>query len=122
MLVFRTLPILLIFAALSLPSLVLSSAAGAQGFMAVEPAAGAAPRVCLNRAEQRAAVTDRKAVPLASAIKSLRDRGAQRGEVVRAELCSRGEKLVYVLTLLARNGKVTRATVDAANGEPMTGQ
>jgi hypothetical protein len=78
-------------------------------------------RACLNRAEQRAAVTDRKAVPLASAIKSLRERGP-RGEVVRAELCSRGEKLVYVLTLLARNGKVTRATVDAANGEPMTGQ
>jgi uncharacterized membrane protein YkoI len=24
--------------------------------------------------------------------------------------------LVYVLTLLSRNGKVTRATVDAANG------
>jgi len=91
----------------------------AQGFMAVEPA-GNGRNVCLNRAEQRAAVADRKAVPLAAAIKSLRERG-QRGEVVRAALCSRGDKLVYVLTLLARSGKVTRATVDAATGEPMTG-
>ncbi len=93
--------------------------AAAQGFMAAEPA-GDGRNVCLNRAEQRAAVADRKAVPLASAIKALRERG-QRGEVVRAALCSRGDRLVYVLTLLARNGKVTRATVDAATGEPMTG-
>lgn len=84
-------------------------------------AAEVTPRACLNRAEQRAAVAAQKAVPLAAAIKALRERG-QRGEVVRADLCNRGEKLVYVLTLLARSGKVTRATVDAANGEPMTGQ
>ena len=90
--------------------------AAAQGLAAAPPA-----HACLNRAEQRAAVTDRKAVPLAAAIKSLRERGP-RGEVVRAELCSHGEKLVYVLTLLARSGKVTRATVDAANGEPINGQ
>lgn len=94
--------------------------AAAQGFMAVEPTAGTGRNACLNRAEQRAAVADRKAVPLAAAIKSLSERG-QRGEVVRAALCSRGDRLVYVLTLLARSGKVTRATVDAATGEPMTG-
>ena len=117
----RILSILLTFAALVLSSLALPSLAGAQGFMAVEPAAGAAPRACLNRAEQRAAVAARKAVPLALAIKSLRERGS-RGEVVRAELCNRNDRLVYVLTLLARSGKVTRATVDAANGELMTGQ
>ncbi len=78
-------------------------------------------KACLSRAEQRAAVTSQKAVPLAAAIRSLRERG-HRGEVVRAELCNRGEKLVYVLTLLARSGKVTRATVDAANGEPINGR
>jgi hypothetical protein len=116
MLVFRTLPILVVVAALMLPGL-----ARAQGFMAVEQPANAGRNACLNRAEQRAAVADRKAVPLAAAIKALRERG-QRGEVVRAELCSRSDRLVYVLTLLARSGKVTRATVDAANGEPMTGQ
>jgi hypothetical protein len=92
------------------------------GLLAVPAqAAEVAPRACLNRTEQRAAVASHKAVPLAAAIKSLRERG-HRAEVVRAALCNRGEKLVYVLTLLARSGKVTRATVDAANGEPINGQ
>jgi uncharacterized membrane protein YkoI len=111
----RTLAIILTFAVLALPGL-----AGAQGFMAVEQAP-AARNACLNRAEQRAAVKDQKAVPLAAAIKSMRERGV-RAEVVRAELCSRSDRLVYVLTLLARSGKVTRATVDGANGQLMTGQ
>jgi uncharacterized membrane protein YkoI len=92
----------------------------AQGFMAVEQPDALKRNVCLNRAEQRAAVGAQKAVPLAAAIKSLRERG-HRAEVVRADLCNRNEKLVYVLTLLARTGKVTRATVDAANGELITG-
>ena len=111
----RTLLILVALMAFLPPGL-----AGAQGFMSVEPTAGAGRNACLNRTEQRAAVASHKAVPLAAAIKSLRERG-HRGEVVRAELCNRGERLVYVLTLLARNGKVTRATVDAANGEPING-
>jgi uncharacterized membrane protein YkoI len=76
---------------------------------------------CLTKAEQRAAVAGHRAVPLGQAIKSVRSRG-QRAEVVRARLCRRGEKLVYVLTLLARNGKVTRASVDAANGEVISGR
>jgi len=112
----RTLLILIALTAFMPPGL-----AGAQGFMAVERAAGGGRNACLNRAEQRAAVASHKAVPLAAAIKSLRERG-HRAEVVRAALCNRGERLVYVLTLLARNGKVTRATVDAANGEPINGQ
>jgi uncharacterized membrane protein YkoI len=113
--VFRTFSLIFALAALMLPG-----PAGAQGFMAVDKATGASRNGCLNRAEQRAAVTERKAVPLAIAIKSLRERG-HRAEVVRAELCNRNEKLVYVLTLLARSGKVTRATVDAASGEPING-
>jgi hypothetical protein len=75
---------------------------------------------CLTKAEQRALVLTRRAVPLGRTIKILYARGL-RAEVVRASLCRRGDGLVYVLTLLARNGKVTRATVDAANGELITG-
>jgi uncharacterized membrane protein YkoI len=81
------------------------------------PARGA----CLNKAEQRAVVAARRAVPLAEAIKNLRTRGHW-GEVVRARLCRRGEGLVYVLTLLARNGKVVSLAVDAANGELINGR
>ena len=71
---------------------------------------------CLTKAEQRAAVAARQAIPLAQAIKILRAHGKQ-AEVVRARLCRRDERLVYVLTLLAHNGKVIRTSVDAANGE-----
>jgi uncharacterized membrane protein YkoI len=42
--------------------------------------------------------------------------GAPGAEVVRARLCHHGEDLVYVLTVLARDGKVTRTSVDAASG------
>ena len=86
------------------------------------PALAADPtdNACLNKVEQRSAVADRKAVPLAQAVKSLHAHG-RRAELVRARLCRHGEGLVYVLTLLPRSGKVTRVTVDAANGEFING-
>lgn len=61
-----------------------------------------------------------RAIPLALAIRSLRSHG-HRAEVVRAELCERGGRLVYVLTLLPRSGKVTRAVIDAGSGDPISG-
>lgn len=86
------------------------------------PALAADPtdNACLNTAEQREAVAERKAIPLAQAVKSLHAHG-RRAELVQARLCRHGEALVYVLTLLPRSGKVTRVTVDAANGEFING-
>jgi uncharacterized membrane protein YkoI len=74
---------------------------------------------CLTKAEQRAAVASHTAIPLAKALKAPRAHG-RHAEVVRARLCRDGDKLVYVLTLLGRSGKVTTATVDAASGEPVS--
>ena len=71
---------------------------------------------CLTKAEQRAAVAANHAISLAQAIKSLREH-RKHSELVRAQLCRRDDKLVYVLTLLGRSGKVVSATVDAVNGE-----
>jgi uncharacterized membrane protein YkoI len=71
---------------------------------------------CLTKAEQRAAVDANRAISLAQAIKSLRQY-RKHSEVVRARLCKRDDKLVYVLTLLGRSGKVVEATVDAVSGE-----
>ncbi len=71
---------------------------------------------CLTKAEQRAAVDANRAISLGQAIKSLRQY-RKHSEVVRARLCRYDEKLVYVLTLLGRSGKVVDATVDAVNGE-----
>jgi uncharacterized membrane protein YkoI len=81
------------------------------------PAFAADPHhhACLSKAEQRAAVASHHALPLARVVKQRR-RG-HGSELVRARLCRHGESLVYVLTLLRRSGKVSRVTVDAANGE-----
>jgi hypothetical protein len=77
--------------------------------------------VCLSKAEQRAAVAEHRAIPLAQAIKSLHVYG-RRAELVRARLCRHDDALVYVLTLLARSGKVTSATVDATNAKFINGR
>ncbi len=72
-------------------------------------------QACLTRAEQRLAVDSGKAVRLSAAISAVRAHGRGR-QVVKAQLCHDAEKLVYVLTVLARDGKVTHARVDAATG------
>ncbi len=76
---------------------------------------------CLSKTEQAAAVAAQRAVPLAQAIRTLRQHG-KKAEVVRARLCRRGDGLVYMLTLLSRSGTVTLATVDAATGELINGR
>jgi uncharacterized protein YpmB len=75
---------------------------------------------CLSRAEQKAALSSGQTVALAAAIRSAR--GTVRGhgsarEVVNARLCREKNGLVYVLTVLARDGKVTRTAVDATSGK-----
>ena len=83
--------------------------------LAVPTAAVAQERPhCLTRAEQRAAITDGQAVPLAEARRMLRQRMG--GELVRARLCHDAGRLIYLLTVLTRDGKVMRVTVDATNG------
>jgi len=107
-----------------MPVLRLFFAAFLTGLFAVSARPAAAADVlhhaCLTKAEQRAAVASHQAVPLAHAIHVVRSH-RRNVEVVRARLCRTPKGLTYVLTLLARNGKVTRATIDAANGIVMTG-
>ena len=92
------------------------------GFLAnPATAADVQQNACLTKSEQRTAVADRKAIPLAQAVKSLREHG-HRAELVRARLCHNGDNLAYMLTLLARSGKVTIATVDATTGDVSDGR
>lgn len=93
------------------------------GLLASPAAAADAPYhdSCLTKAEQRAAVSANKAISLAQAIKFLREH-RRYSEVVRARLCRHDQKLVYVLTLLGRSGKVVTATIDAVNGEYQLGR
>jgi uncharacterized membrane protein YkoI len=83
--------------------------------LAASPLAAADQHICLTRAEQQAAVSGGQAVSLADAIKAARAHSRAR-QVVRAQLCRGPKGLVYVLTVLARDGRVTHARVEAANG------
>jgi uncharacterized membrane protein YkoI len=93
---------------------VLKFAVAALVLASLTPASAAERLRCLSRNEQRDAIADGRAVPLATAMRSLENRG--RGDVVRARLCQVDDRLIYQLTVLPRDGKVRRATVDASNG------
>ena len=78
---------------------------------AAATAAHAADR-CLSPNEQKAKTAAHAVVPLSRAMRSVK----QHGEIIHALLCERGGRLVYVLTVLAHDGKVARLVVDAVKG------
>jgi len=78
-----------------------------------------AQRACLNQKERRALVESGTVLRLAAALHAVKTRVP--GTLVRARLCRRPEGLVYVLTVLAHDGKVARVVVDAAKGTPVGG-
>lgn len=82
------------------------------------PAPAAERLRCLTRDQQRAAIADGRAVPLARAIRAVRRTPK---DVVRARLCQDSDRLIYLLTVLARDGKVRRVTVNAQNGTVLSG-
>jgi uncharacterized membrane protein YkoI len=84
------------------------------GQAAVPPHQAQPGEGCFNRQEQRGFVLAGRAIRLGFALRAIR---AQDGdELVRAELCRNSSGLVYVLTILSRSGKVSRAVVDARTG------
>jgi uncharacterized membrane protein YkoI len=82
-------------------------------------AAAAERKACLSQEERRAALNAHKAVPLAHAMHVVKAKVP--GEVVKARLCQQERGLVYVLTVLAQDGTVTQARVDAADGQWLEG-
>ena len=84
------------------------------GLIAVPVKTVAASEHCLSRAEQRAEISEHKLMRLSKAMKEVKVRVG--GDVVGARLCEQGGELVYVLTVLAHDGRVARETVDAVNG------
>jgi uncharacterized membrane protein YkoI len=69
---------------------------------------------CLSKEERRAAMASGQLTKVATVIRTVKGRSHR--EVIRVRLCRSPKGLVYVLTLLGRDGKVTRATVDATSG------
>jgi uncharacterized membrane protein YkoI len=78
------------------------------------PANAGAKLACLDQKERRAENEAGRLVRLGAAIKVARSR--MPGTVVRARLCRANDSLVYVLTVLARDGKVAQIAVDAVKG------
>jgi len=101
------------FALLLLVSLALVSARAEEAVRADRPGAETAD-ACLDQRERRAEIEAGKVVRLSVAIRAAKSRMA--GALVRARLCRGKDGLVYVLTVLARDGKVARITVDAVKG------
>jgi len=69
---------------------------------------------CLDQKERRAEIESGRVVRLDTALRAARSKMS--GTLVRARLCRSNDGLVYVLTVLARDGKVARLTVDAVKG------
>jgi uncharacterized membrane protein YkoI len=82
-------------------------------------ARAAAAHACLDQKERRAEIESGRVIHLAAAIHAATSR--MPGTVVRARLCHGHNGLVYVLTVLARDGKVARLTVDAVRGTLLGG-
>jgi hypothetical protein len=98
----------------ALTGLLLAAPIVAVPFIAA-PSSGLAieSRHCLTGEEQRAATANGKTVPLAAVIHTLH-RAPK--DVIKAQLCQEPDRLIYMLTLLGRDGKVKRAIVDATSG------
>lgn len=69
---------------------------------------------CLNPKERRVLVENGTVIRLVAALHAIK--GRMPGALIRARLCRRHDTYVYVLTVLAHDGKVTRIVVDAVKG------
>ncbi|MFI5409881.1 PepSY domain-containing protein [Kaistia sp. UC242_56] len=70
---------------------------------------------CLSQGEARQAVQNGDAISLSEIRGSLADGG----EVVSAQLCRAGNRLVYIVNVLGSGGEVKRVRVDARSGSIM---
>ena len=101
------------FAIAVLAILALSSARAEDAARPERPAAEPALS-CLNQKERHAEIESGRVVRLTTALRAAKAR--MQGTLVQARLCRGHDGLVYVLTVLARDGKVARITVDAVKG------
>jgi uncharacterized membrane protein YkoI len=80
----------------------------------VHSARGPSGHACLDQRERRTETASGGVIRLTAAIHAAKSR--MPGTVVQARLCRGQDGLVYVLTVLAHDGKVARIVVDAVKG------
>lgn len=70
---------------------------------------------CLTSEEMQDAISQRIAITPLAALKAARFH-VQGGEALRARLCHHNDSLVYWVTVLGRDSKVTRVLIKALDG------
>jgi hypothetical protein len=75
-----------------------------------------AAQTCLSPGDLREAVAEKRVVEPVAAIRAARA-ALPRADIVRANLCRRDEKLVYMLTALRGDGQFVHVMVDARSGQ-----
>ncbi len=93
----------------ALPSLALAAALGV-----VAPPARAQGE-CLSQGDMREVITSNRVVSPVVALRAARDANPG-SDVMRARLCQNGNRLVYILMVLRRDGRFVEVAVDAASG------
>lgn len=92
-------------------ALILAGTGLASAAQAAEPAMS-----CLAEGSMREVIAAKKVVAPAAALKAARGQ-VPGADIVRANLCWRGETLYYVVTALKRDGHVVPVRVDAVSGK-----
>ena len=72
---------------------------------------------CVSDAELRDLVNSGQIVPQIYAFRTARAQAG--GDIVRASLCPAETGLVYIITTLSKDGKLTRVTINAVTGKPI---
>lgn len=72
---------------------------------------------CLSDAEVREVVNSRVVIPQIQALRLARSTTG--GDAIRASLCRIDGGLIYVITMLARDGKLQRVRIKGETGEPL---
>lgn len=72
---------------------------------------------CLSEAEVRDVVTNRVVIPQIQALRLARS--STGGDAIRASLCRVDGSFIYVITMLARDGKLQRVRIKGETGEQL---
>jgi uncharacterized membrane protein YkoI len=95
--------------------LILSAACADARAAEAEPHAAALRPVCLGAAETRDEVKAHKLIEPFVALKSAAQQ--RKAEALSARLCHIGDEFIYEITLLHRDGRLTRVEMEAATGK-----
>ncbi len=100
-------------AALFATAVALTPVRGQEGHRPIYPGSDF-PRGCLSPRERRALIESGAVLRLVAVMRTVRV--TVPGFLVGAQLCRRPDGFVYLLTLLAFDGKVTQLAIDAVKG------